>query len=135
MNILCIKEMLLIFISSNLHNYISLCIAGFKLEKLKCHRSKLVIGVKFDMNWLASEFVALGILSTQHQDDISNIRSTLTSDERANIMVSAIMDKLELDSTNLLNILKVLRKKPELYKEIIALLEGTNYCVDNLLRK
>ena len=85
------------------------------------------------MNWLASEFVALGILSTQHQDDISNIRSTLTSDERANIMVSAIMDKLELDSTILLNILQVLRNKPILYKETIALLEGTNYCGDNLL--
>ena len=76
------------------------------------------------MNWIASELVALGILSTQHHNDIANTRSTLNPDEKADIMVSAIMDKLELDSNNLRSILKVLKKKRSLYKETIALLEG-----------
>ena len=103
-----------------------LCTATIDLEELQHQRFKLVTGLKFEMNWLASELVYLGILSTQHQNDISNTRSTLNQDERANIMVSAIMDKLELDSNNLRNILKVLKKRPNLHKETIALLEGNN---------
>ena len=92
-------------------------------------RSKLITGLKFEMNWLASEFVYLGILSSQHQDKISSMTFPLTSDERADIIVSAIMDKLKLDCNNLRSILKVLRKRPNLYKETIALLEGNNICV------
>ena len=85
------------------------------------------------MNWLASELFALGILSSQHKSDITNTRSTLNEDEKATIMVSAIMDKLELDSNNLISVLKVLRNKPVLYKETIALLEGieTIVCILN----
>ena len=104
----------------------SLCIGIINLEELQRQRSKLVTGFKFEMNWVASELVAQGILSTQHQNDIANTRSTLNPNERADIMVSAIMDKLELDSNNLRLVLKVLRKKPILYKETIALLEGNN---------
>ena len=102
------------------------CAATLDLEELQYQRFKLVTGLKFEMNWLASELVYLGILSTQHQNDIANTRSTLNPDERANIMVSAIMDKLVLDSDNLRSILKVLKKRPYLYKETIALLEGNN---------
>ena len=101
-----------------------LYIATLDFEELQHQRSKLVIGLKFEMNWLASELFALGILSNQHKSDITNTKSNLNEDEKANIMVSAIMDKLELDSNNLRSVLKVLRKKPVLYKETIALLEG-----------
>ena len=121
----------------NLYTHFSLCIAILDLEELQHQRSKLVTGLKFEMNWLASELAALGILSTQHQDDIANIKSTLNPVERANIMVSAIMDKLELDSNNMRNILKVLKKKPILYKETIALLERKKplcvFKIDSLL--
>ena len=105
-----------------------LCTATIDLEVLQCQRSKLVTGLKSDMDWLASELVYLGILSTQHQNDIANIKSTLNPHERANIMVSAIMDKIELDFNNLKKIIKVLKKKPNLYRETIALLEGNNIC-------
>ena len=81
------------------------------------------------MNWLASDLVYLGILSSQDQDKISSMTFPLTSDERADIIVSAIMDKLKLDCNNLRSILKVLRKRPNPYKETIALLEGNNICV------
>jgi len=51
----------------------------------------------------------------------------LTPTDKADILVSAVMDKLELDIKNLTSIVKVLKRKPKLYKETIAMLEGKIY--------
>ena len=118
---------------SNLNIYIihffGLCTVTLDLEELQHQRSKLITGLKFEMSWLASELVYQGILSSQDQDKISSMAFPLTSNERAEIIVSAIMDKLKLDCNNLKKILKVLRERPKLYKETIAVLEGNNICV------
>ena len=67
------------------------------------------------------------MLSSQNYEDIICTKSTLTPHDKAEILVSALMDKLELDSENLRSIVEVLKKKPRnFYKEIIALLEGKN---------
>ena len=102
------------------------CVVVLDLEELLHHRSQLVTAFKFDLNWLAAQLLAIGILSSTNHEDISNIKSTLTPHDKADIMVSAIMGKLELDSKNLKRILDVLKKKPNFYKEAIALLEGKN---------
>ena len=96
------------------------------IEELQHHRSKLVTAFKSDLNWLASEFLAIGMLSSQSYDGISCTNSTLTQPDKANILVSAIMDKLDLDRKNVTSILEVLKKKPNFYRETIALLEGKN---------
>jgi len=83
-----------------------------------------VTAFKFDLNWLASQFSAIGMISGQNYDDILSIKCMLTTNDKANIIVSAIMDKLTLDSNNLRSIVTVLKTRPNLYKETIALLEG-----------
>ena len=94
------------------------------LNELQRHRSMLVTAFNFDCNWLASEFFAIGMLSSQHRDNILNMKSTLTENDKADIIVSGIMAKLCLDSNNLGCIVEVLKRKPILYRETIALLEG-----------
>ena len=86
----------------------------------------LVTAFNFDYNWLAAEFLAVGMLSSQHRESIFNIKSTLTENDKADIIVSGIIAKLRLDSNNLGCIVEVLKRKPILYREAIALLEGKN---------
>jgi len=101
--------------------------AVLDLEELQHYRSKLVTAFNFDLNWLASELYAIGMISSQNRDEITSVKSSLTTNDKADIMVSAMMNKLELDARNLRDIVEVLKKKPILYKEAIALLEGKKY--------
>ena len=96
------------------------------LDELQHRRTMLVTAFNFDCHWLAAEFFAIGMLSSQHRDNILNMKSTLTENDKADIIVSAIMAKLRLDSNNLGCIVEVLKGKPSLYREAIALLEGKN---------
>ena len=84
----------------------------------------LVTAFTFDCNWLASEFFAIGMLSSQHCDSILTIKPALTENEKAEIIVSGIMAKLHLDPSNLRNIVELLKKKASLFREAIAILEG-----------
>ena len=86
------------------------------LDELQCHRSMLVTAFNFNCNWLVSECFAISMLSSQYRDNILNIKS-------------GILAKLHLDSNNLGCIVEVLKRKPILYRETIALLEGKNYSI------
>lgn len=89
------------------------------LEKLKKHRIVLEKAILFDMTNLAHEMNAASLLPDDIHEDIINPRVMLTEAQKATKVVSALKNKVVLNPHNLDKFVRILKKKPEHYEDII----------------
>ena len=100
------------------------------LDRLKAVRAKLMIAFQFDTRWLAGQMNALGLLSDNDYNRICTVATLLVDSDKAEILISALFHKVELQSQNLMEFVGILRNRQRTFQEIIVLLEGkcnTNY--------
>ena len=83
------------------------------MDQLKSVRSKLKIALKFDMNWLASEMEATGILGSDDYERITDSKNTLDASDRMEILIASLFGKVHLNCSYLDNVVVILKKKPK----------------------
>ena len=95
-------------------------------EELKNKRSELERALSMDMTWLANEMNRpdVGLMTDGEREDVASLRSMLRDSEKAGIIVSALLRRVELDPDDVGVFLSILYQKPAQFRAAIKLLEG-----------
>ena len=78
-----------------------------------------------DMKWLAEELNddSVAILNDQQYTDVTEVKTLLNEEERAGIVVKALLNRVEQDAEELKTFVDILKKKSRKFKALIAKLD------------
>ena len=96
---------------------------------LKKHRRATALAVVSDMKWLAEELNDddVAVLNDQQYADVTEVKTLLSEKARAEIVVNALLNRVEQDAEELKTFVDILKKKTQKFKPLIAKL-GTSKC-------
>ena len=89
--------------------------------------------LKFDSNWIAGEMNAIGLLSESHYEEITNIKSLLGINDKAEMMVNSLEIKVDINSKHLKTFTDLLKKRARLFSDAIDILQGKLWLIDQIL--
>ena len=89
--------------------------------------------LKFDSNWIAGEMNAIGLLSESHYEEITNIKSLLGINDKAEMMVNSLEIKVDINSKHLKTFTDLLKKRARLFSDAIVILQGKLWLIDQIL--
>ena len=95
-----------------------------QLQLLMKQKSKLEKAIQADLKWLAGELHSIGFLNDQECDDIRAPRSMISNTDNSGVIVSALQRRVKLEPTDLEKFVRILEKKPLLFKPAIKLLDS-----------
>ena len=102
------------------------CIAlSVEYELLKKYRRLTELAVMSDMKWLAVELNndVVAVLNDQQYADVTEAKTLLNEEERAGIVVRALLNRVEQDAGELSIFVDILKKKSQKFKFLIAKLD------------
>ena len=78
-----------------------------------------------DMKWLAKELNddSIAILNDEQYTDVTEVKTLLNEEERAGIVVKALLNRVEQDAEELRTFVDILKNKPRKFKALIAKLD------------
>lgn len=95
-----------------------------EISKVVQNRIKLEKALSEDMPWLANEMYAIGFISQDSRDDISNARSMLTDAHKAGVIVSALERKVDINPRNFKKFVDMLKRHPQqLFSDAVDILD------------
>ena len=92
---------------------------------LKRQRGATILAVVSDMKWLAEKLNDdnVAILNDEQYADVTEVKNTLNEKERAEILVKALLNRVEQDGEELNTFVDILKKKPRKFKALIEKLD------------
>ena len=101
---------------------------------LKKHRRATELAVVSDMKWLAGELNDddVAVLNDQQYADVTEVKTLLNEEDKAGIVVKALLNRVEQDAGELNTFVNILKKKPQKFKALITKLE-TSVSSENTL--
>ena len=84
----------------------------------------MITTMTFDTSWLAGEMNRTGLLSDNDHQDVTKVKNMLNDTEKAEIMLTSLKKKVELNSKHLSTFLDILILKSSLYSDTINILKG-----------
>ena len=102
---------------------------------LKKHRRVTELAVMSDMKWLAGELNDddAAVLNDQQYADVTEAKTLLNEEERAGIVVKALLNRVEQDAGELKTFLDILKKRPKKFKALIAKLDTCKWIKTSVL--
>ena len=78
-----------------------------------------------DMKWLAEELNDdnVAILNDEQYTDVTEVKTLLNEEERAGIVVKALLNRVEQDAEELKTFVDILKKKSRKFKALIVKLD------------
>ena len=75
-----------------------------------------------DMKWLAGELNDddVAVLNDQQYTDVTEVKTLLNEEDKAGIVVKALLNRVEQDAGELNTFVNILKKKPRKFKALIA---------------
>ena len=84
----------------------------------------MVTAMTFDNLWLAGEMNRKGLLSDNDYEDVINVKTTLNTTEKAEIMLRSQKKKVLINSKHLSTFMEILILKPRIYSDVIDIIKG-----------
>ena len=84
----------------------------------------MVTAMTFDNLWLAGEMNRAGLLSDNDHEDVINVKTTLNTTEKAEIMLTSLKKKVVINSKHLSIFMEILILKPRIYSDVIDIIKG-----------
>ena len=84
----------------------------------------MITTMTFDTSWLAGEMNRTGLLSDNDHQDVAKVKNMLNATEKAELMLTSLKKKVELNSKHLSTFLDILILKSSLYSDTINILKG-----------
>ena len=92
----------------------------------------MITAMTFDTSWLAGEMNRAGLLSDNDHQDVTKVKNMLNDTEKAEIMLTSLKKKVELNSEHLSTFLDILILKSSLYSDTINILKGKSLMLYSL---
>ena len=84
----------------------------------------MITAMTFDTSWLAGEMNRAGLLSDNDHQGVTKVKNMLNDTEKAEIMLTSLKKKVELNSKHLSTFLDILNLNSRLYSDTIDILKG-----------
>ncbi len=92
-------------------------------KRLRAETQQLQLALIQDLDYMAVEMNVASLLSDSDLIEVQNVKTLLTAEKKAIILVSSLKIKVKLNSDNYYKFLEILRKKEDDFKGIISRLE------------
>ena len=98
---------------------------------LKKHRRATELAVMSDIKWLAGELNDddVAVLNDQEYADVTEVKTLLNKEDKAGIVVKALLNRVEQDAEGLKTFVDILKKRPKKFKALIAKLDTCKWII------